>query len=773
MNVQPKHQSKHQGVGIRHSIATKLLSYVFLVYLGIAILITGIHMVYEYRRVEKNLIQDLKSFYLNLSPAVAIALWEADKDQIESILHGLEKSPTILGVQVSDLSKRYIWSQGEVIHPESAKSIETTPEKDGQGLRVRMKGDDIFGFLFPIIYAGEDGDVEIGTMALYSHPSIVFSRVKSSYLFIIINAMIKSIVLWVVFLWFSRFLLQRPLSILARASREINLDNLEQFSMLSETGDQNELTELADAFNTMVQKLLNARKALYRSKEELEKRVSERTAALSETNARLQREEAALKASEAKLTQAKETAEAASRAKSRFLANMSHELRTPLNAIIGFSNLMTRESTLSPEQRTNLATIVRSGEHLLSLINGVLELSKIEAGRLTLQRESFDLCRLLEDVEEMFRLRAGEKGLSLNLEKKGAVPRFIRADQGKLRQVLINLLGNAVKFTAAGKVTLYLTHRETGNDTGCDLQFRVTDTGPGISSDGKTLIFEPFFQDSPRKSTQQGTGLGLPISRRFVRMMGGDLSFSTHRGKGTTFTFTIPAEIVDEKGVVPRSAPRRVIGLKPASPAYRLLVAEDDDTNRHLLVNLMKSVGFTVFEATNGHEALSQWKARHPHLIFMDLRMPVMNGYEAISRIKTSHSPPVVIALTASAFEADRMKVMAYGGDGFVRKPFKEYEVFSTLATHLAVEFVYEDRQATHRIQAGLKEGQIRPAIAALPEVLRNEFKLAVDRIDFDTAVVLLSRIKKENEALSSVLSGYIHAYQFDVVQHYCEQETI
>ncbi|NET35959.1 MAG: response regulator, partial [Cyanothece sp. SIO1E1] len=379
------------------------------------------------------------------------------------------------------------------------------------------------------------------------------------------------------------------------------------------------------------------------------------------------------------LIQAKQDAEIANRAKSEFLANMSHELRTPLNAILGFSQLMTRDPSITPPQKETLDIINRSGAHLLGLINDVLDMSKIESGAATLNPNSFDLYALLNTLYAMLRLKAESKGLKLIFECSPDVPQYVKTDERKLRQVLINLIGNAIKFTAKGSVTLHVS-RGTAAEKGAakyslsqakpnktqnsaplsrsTLFFAVEDTGAGIAPAELATIFDAFVQTESGRQSQQGTGLGLPISQKFVQLMGGDITVVSQLGQGTTVGFQLQIDPV-EASEVQTKLHRRVIGLAPDQPDYRILVVEDRPENRQLLVQLLESVGFTVQEAKNGQEAIARWQTWHPHLIWMDMQMPVMDGYEATKQIRDveplpatalHHASTKIIALTASVF---------------------------------------------------------------------------------------------------------------------------
>ncbi|MCK5646543.1 MAG: response regulator [Anaerolineales bacterium] len=413
------------------------------------------------------------------------------------------------------------------------------------------------------------------------------------------------------------------------------------------------------------------------------------------------------------LKQSKEVAEAANRAKSVFLANMSHELRTPLNAILGFSQLMIRsetaksklESNLTEDQRENLEVIVRSGEHLLGLINDVLEMSKIEAGRVTLNEHSFDLHRMLDGLEEMFCYRAEEKGLSLTVTRSAEIPQYVKADEGKIRQVMMNLLGNAIKFTQEGKIDLRVAY---ANGIGSDpsnsgdgrsfpiLAFEVEDTGPGIVSEDQDLIFDPFVQSAAGKQDQEGTGLGLTISEQFANLMDGDLSVESEYGKGSTFTFTVPVATLDAIALRSAQATRRVVGIESDQPTFRLLIVDDIEVNRKLMVKFLTPFGFELRQAVDGAEAVEVWDEWEPHLIWMDMRMPVMDGYEATRVIKgtTRGRSTVIIALTSSALEEDRVVILSEGCDAYIRKPFRQEEIFEALSIYLDVRFIYEEFEA-------------------------------------------------------------------------------
>ena len=541
----------------------------------------------------------------------------------------------------------------------------------------------------------------------------------------------------------------------------------------------------------------------------LEQKVVERTAKLAKTEAELRQSEAAMQ-------EAKEAAERANRAKSQFLANMSHELRTPLNAILGFTQLLIRDSSLTQEQRQSLEIINRSGEHLLELINDVLQMSKIEVGKVTLDQQSFDLYHLLDSLEAMFQLPAQKKGLQLIFDYAPSLPRYVQTDENKLRQVLINLLGNAIKFTASGSVTLRVSRKfkvegsqelpvekfnvesytPSLNLQPVTLYFAVEDTGPGIAPEDLDLIFEAFTQTATGRKSSEGTGLGLPISRKFVQLMGGDITVSSMFGKGTIFQFEVEVSLSFATEIPFLQPTRRVIGLEPGQPNYRILVVDDAPESRLLLVKLIAALGFSVQEAVNGQEALEQWNSFQPDLIWMDMRMPILDGYEATQQIKAREQDrgkegeitpggevphplapirkTVIIALTASAFEEERHLVVSVGCDDFVRKPFREEVIFEKMAQYLGVRYVYEELPALGRtgqiaVSGGIEGSKLDSSFVLQPasfQVMPLEWtdKLyeAVDSVDDEAIFRLIEQIPPADAPLAQSIVGLIKGFRYD-----------
>ena len=481
--------------------------------------------------------------------------------------------------------------------------------------------------------------------------------------------------------------------------------------------------------------------------------------------------EEALQKSEKKfralMVKAKEAAETANRAKSAFLANMSHEIRTPMNAILGFAQLMRRDQALSPRQKQHLDTINRSSEYLLALINDILEMSKIEAGRTTLNPAAFDLHALLSDLEMMFRDRADAKNLRLLVERVGEVPRHVMADEGKLRQVFINLLSNAMKFTEKGGIALRVGAKPE-DVAGSRLMVEVEDTGPGISEEDMIHLFKPFEQTESGRRVRTGTGLGLAISREFVRLMGGDITVSSQVGKGSIFRFEAFLKHADAASLAKKTASaRRVLGIQPGQPKYRVLIADDNKENRELLAELLGLVGFQTRQVANGEEVLREFEAWQPNLVLMDMRMPTMDGFEATRRIKATErgKKTPIIAVTASAFDEGRQEVLAGGIDGYIRKPFRESEVFETIACQLGVKYVYaEEEVAVSRVEPGTPATCSAEALSRLPKELVQKMRAAASGADLELLLELISQVEAHDAATAQVLRELAKGYQYEAI---------
>jgi len=450
----------------------------------------------------------------------------------------------------------------------------------------------------------------------------------------------------------------------------------------------------------------------------------------------------------------------ANRAKSVFLANMSHEIRTPMNAILGFSQLMLRDQDLTPRQCQYLGTINRSGEHLLALINDILEMSKIEAGRTTLNPSTFDLPVLFKDLEMMFRVRTDEKKLSFSVETIGDVPQFIVTDINKLRQVFINVIGNAVKFTEQGGIGLRVLADREGA-TGPYLRVEVEDTGEGISTDDQVKLFRHFEQTKTGQQAGTGTGLGLAISREFVRLMGGDITVSSEVGRGSVFVVHLPLKEGEAQAVQAKANPRHVLRLQPGQATCRVLITDDIEENRQLLAQLLGPIGFEVRLATNGAEAVQEFERWRPHLILMDFRMPVMDGHEAIRRIRAmpGGDDPKIIAVTASAMDDNRQELMEVGADDFIGKPFREAELFQKIHAHVGVEFQYAEDSS---VAAKEEATELTPeSLAGWPQDLIDPMREAVITADLDQLLEKIQEVEARDPRIAQGLRRLAEGFHY------------
>ena len=833
------------------SLTGRLFKLVFGGYVILAIVVTLVQLTLEYSSIQRTIATDLDALGQSFTGGVTSAMWELDRPLLQTMAKGIAQAAIVTGVSIRSETGETMAQVGAIPAP-LANTAHTlfAPYQSTTS---------------PLVRQTPTGERDIGSLTIYTARSVAMNRIRYSFFVILVNSLIKTAGLWIIF-WFvlSRGL-ARPLSRLTEVVSQLEFVAGSPREITLDYPHEDELGRLVGAMRTMQERLSASRQELDGVRLRLEETVAERTLHLSEALAfneailrespvamgvyrgrgpcvivnqalarlvgatteqllaqdfrkvktfrdagllddslqaladgRQYRREFRIRSSfgvevwadclmlpvtlngephlllqffdlkeirqmtEA-MREAREKAEAANRAKSEFLANMSHEIRTPLNAILGFAQVLDRDVSLKPAQRESLATIQRSGKHLLTLINDILGLAKIESGRVTLQLAPFDLVALVAETEAFFRQRAQDRGLTLSAET--SVPsRRVIGDEMKLRQVLINLVGNAIKFTPGGEVRLSVVA------AGDAIRFSVTDTGTGIAPEEMALLFDPFSQTASGRRTQEGTGLGLALSSRFVRLMGGDLQASSTPGQGSCFSFSLSLPPAETLVAVADPAEAPSLGLEPDQACRRILIVDDLPDNRAPLRALLASLNpepavLEFREAADGAEAVALWETWQPHLIFMDMRMPVLSGEEATRRIKALMAArpdtvrTVIVALTASAFDEDRARFLADGCDDFARKPFQAEELFAILANRLGLRFLRGE--APPPAPVSLSPAALADRLAALPDDWRADLRAAVALGDFERIAAALERLRDRDPALHEVLARW--AYDFDL----------
>lgn len=484
----------------------------------------------------------------------------------------------------------------------------------------------------------------------------------------------------------------------------------------------------------------------------------------------------AVKTKTQQLAEAAGIAEAANMAKSIFLANMSHELRTPLNTILGTGQLMARDINFPEQYKENLAILTRSGENLLDLINEVLEISKINAGQTAPTKSGFSIYKKLDSIDQIFRHQAQEKGLEFSIEYNYEGPEYISTDEKKVQYIINNLVDNAIKYTDQGSVTVRIDHSgDEGSISANTLIIHVEDTGFGIHPEKQKEIFELFYQHSDVKDPRGGVGLGLSLCKHYAELLGGSISVNSEVGIGSVFTVTVPFDPYEE--VEPHSSLLlpRVVGLKPGQQDCHILIVEDDKDSRNILRQVLEQARFHVTEATNGQEAVKQFQEQNPDLVLMDIRLPIIDGMEATKRIRefetgvekenkdqeTFHQTPI-IALTASAFEEDRRKILAAGCNDFLRKPFVAEDIFDKIAQLLSVEYICEEQEKPSKETSS---ATIEPAdIRKLPQEWRALFQDYARKGKSTELLEMLKEIKADHGQVAETLADMVRSYKFSEI---------
>jgi len=730
------------------SIKTKIILSLLIVVLSVL----GLYEINSYFNTKDRLYSELNADadrqIKRLSEGLVLPFWEMDEAWQLKVISIEMMRKDVYAVTVTDDKAQ---TRGKI--REERWQIVVTNQSDVPGDNLIARHSDIF-----------HNDEQIGTVSLYLSSRFLEEQLYQEAQHRIFSLIGLSFAIIVSLVLILNYIVTLPLQKILHA---VNAIRHGDYSTQLDLKQQDEIgrlmvgiVEMKAAIQAREREILTSEHDYRVLNENLEQRVADRTVALEINNQHLQ--EVSLE-----LEKTKDKAEAANRAKSVFLANMSHELRTPMNAVLGFSQLMQKDVSLTPLQRENLNIINNSGRHLLELINDILDMAKIEAGRVVIENSCFDLGMLVRDTIEMMHERAEVKGLELFFDQSSNFPRFVSMDESKLRQVLLNLISNAVKYTKKGSVRVILNAENAENSQKCTLIFRIEDTGIGISETDLPLIFNSFVQVGS-ESDQKGTGLGLPITKEYVELMGGSLEVTSVLGHGSIFIVKLPAVKVSAEQVPTASENNlsNVIGLEAGQPAYRVLIVEDQLENRLLLKNLLLSVGFNVYEAHNGKEGVELFQQVQPHFIWMDRRMPIMDGIEATRTIRAlpNGKEVKIVAVTASVFLEQRQEFLAVGVNDIVNKPYRESEILDCMAQQLGVKFIYD----TPELEQTAEKGSVNiDALQTLPPLLITELKAAVTELDIEKCSELIEQIKQVDAPLAMQLFERVHQLDFETLSQW------
>ena len=697
----------------RYSLATRTLWRLILVGVAASLLIIAIVGFIRSSQELERAHDDAVSKVSSSKPALALVLWNMDSEGVRTVLEGLVQNGSIISAEVPEIELR----------------VSTT--------RAGFSAAGDRSWSVPLVAPNMNrqiGELRITESYDEQRRQFVSATANQALIVLLTTAGVSGFLFLIVYRTITRHL-----TALAKGVTELDPNNPDRVISLRRRRQAraDELDALVDGINLFHRQRAEEIRRREGVENHLEELIDERTQALAV---------------------ALQEAEGANRAKSIFLSNMSHELRTPLNAVIGFSRLMANSHNLGEAERKNLEIINRSGNHLLTLINDVLELSKIDAGRVDLVEDATDVSTLVREVVDMLRQRAEQAGLTLTVEID-SVPAALKVDAVKLRQILINLLGNAIKFTPQGGVTVRVRSVPI-QAAAVQLAFEVRDTGIGIAPEDQQRIFEPFVQ-MVTHATTAGTGLGLTITLQYLKMLGSELTVESIPGVGSTFRFALNVPVVDARIVSAPTEVGRAVGLDAMDRGKRILIAEDNADARLLLQQLLMPLGFEVAEAVDGIEAIARAKTFEPDLILMDWRMPKLDGLEAGKRIlaQTSGKPPKIVMLTASAFEEQRQEALTAGINDFLRKPLQENELYAALEAQLNIRFRRGSVSPT--AAAAVQASVDAAALANLPEEQRAALAMAVEELNRSKLSAALVEIDKINPQLATSIGQMADAFRY------------
>ncbi len=618
------------NVPIAHSISTRLLRIVFSFYLIITLIVTVIHMGSEYLYIKEGVINELRTFETTFGPGLTQSLWELNFDQVKSTISGIYKIPSIVGVHVKELGSGQEFSIGNIF----------IDEKNQKRFFINQNN-----FFWHTANLRNDKN-EFGEITFYSNSGVVFKRVQLGFLFIIINSIIKTFFLWLIFLIVSKKILVRPLSILTSATQQLNFNNLEMSIIDIKTKGRNELKVLEQAFNSMVKKLLFALTKRDEVEEELKKLNMELECRVEKRTNELQQAMEKAEKINKNLFITIQEAKAAKNAKSEFLANMSHEIRTPMNGVLTAADLALIEN-LPAKAHRYVSIIKASGKSLLGIINDILDFSKIEAGKMVIETTLFKLNEVIQNLINMFAGRTQKKNIELLLDMDPGIPTFLYGDPLRIQQIITNLLGNAIKFTENdGTITLGVNLEDASTDVNqIKLRFFLKDTGIGMKQEIIDDLFKPFSQaDSSTTRKFGGTGLGLTISKQLIELMKGEIRVESEFGAGTTFHFTIrlnkKVDAIEDEFIIPNRLKNN-----------KVLVIDYLPERQAIIRKLMEFLKFTVATAKSGQEALEILRTDKSFKLFIvEMTMSDINGPDLIKKITTEFNvnQPVIFLIPFS-----------------------------------------------------------------------------------------------------------------------------
>jgi signal transduction histidine kinase/ActR/RegA family two-component response regulator len=609
------------------------------------------------RQIRATLVEQGQQVAHSLAGQSALALLSGTADNATDAVRATLAFPDVIGVELRSADGTPLLARGQA----GVDEAQALPPPGRQPVRLALETGEAWHFIAPVVARRAPTPFELteGRDELLGDVRVVqgkgtLRRMVAQVFFTNLAVSLSVAALFVLVIRVLATRLTRPLTALSEVM--VRAERGDRRVLADPTGTS-DIAQMAHAFNRMIGALRGREDDLEQHGAQLEAAVRERTA---------------------ELQAAKERAESANAAKSQFLARMSHELRTPLNAVIGYAQILQMDAGLSERQRAGLDHIRAGGEHLLTLIVDILDLARIEAGRIELYPAPVRLDALLRGVSDIVRLKAEEKGLLFETHQAEGLPSAVMADEKRLRQVLINLLGNAVKFTDAGLVALTLRSAANPPAGRVRLRFEVEDSGVGIAPEALQRLFQPFEQAGDAHRRAAGTGLGLAISRQLVGLMGGDILVRSEPGRGSVFGFELDLEPVAEG-----DADSPAHGY--AGRRRRVLVADDVAVNRHVLGELLRRLGFEAHEAADGLEALEQVRVLQPDLVLMDVWMPVMDGLEATASLRRDPATAAlpVIMVSANAAPEDRERGLAAGAVAFLAKPVDRAQLVALLTAHL------------------------------------------------------------------------------------------